>query len=70
MTLKEAIDIGRACCANTIGQVADLMFKLYTNIHVNVFSSDEEWEKWCDEYEAWRAAYEETFSLPFEDCKI
>jgi hypothetical protein len=37
---------------------------------VNVFTSDEEWQEWCDEYETWRAAYEETFSLPFEDCKI
>ena len=71
MTLKEAIDIGRACGATTIGEVAGLMMKFYSEIFCpDLFPTDESWEQWCDEYETWRAAYEECFSLPFEDCKI
>lgn len=71
MTLKEAIDIGRACGATTIGEVAGLIAKFYSEYRITeLFPTEDSWERWCDEYENWRDCYEETFSLAFEDCKI
>ena len=71
MKLKEAIDIGRAMGATTIGEVAGLMSKLYADFRRrDLFPDEQSWEDWCDEYETWRDEYEKTFSLAFEDCKI
>lgn len=67
MTLKEAIEIGRAVGATTIGETAGVIMKLYSEF---LLISDENWQTYCEEYASWRAAYEETFGVAFENCKI
>ena len=71
MKLSEGISIGRASGARTMGEVARLMSKYYSERpEYGLFPTDESWKEWCDDYDAWRLAYEQTFKRDFDDCKI
>ena len=66
MELKEAIDIGRALGAKTIGDVIGVMS------HLMEFGllGESDWQEFWDQYVSWQTAYEETFGAEFENCKI
>ena len=68
MTLKEAIDIGRAMHCVTIADVDDLIYHLYEDM--GIFSEQELQEYW-DDYETWSKLYHDEFpNAKFIDVKI
>ena len=68
MTLKEAIDIGRAMHCVIIADVDELIFHLYEDM--GIWTEEELHEYWND-YETWCKLYHEEFpNAKFIDLKI
>lgn len=66
--MQEAVELTKVAGGTTMGDVAIYMLKLYTELGQ---LTDEEWEKYCDDYEAWQRTYSDNFpGQYFEDCII
>ena len=68
MTLKEAIDIGRAVGCVTIEDVDNLIFHLYNSFEL---FTEEELESYIQDYDIWEELYYQEFpKLNFYEVKI